>query len=1049
DTTGRPEGELTLRATAVDEDGNVATADRVVVVDNLDGGSVSGVVFKGPVGGATVKIYRFPDGVKGDLLGEGVTADDGGFTNIVLGNGYSGPLLIEAGGAGTYGEEAAPATTVTFDVTDQLRTVVPVYTDGDAVSGRAVTPLTSFVVTYYEFLRTQQTGTFAEVWGAARTTMQEHFGVPDLLGLQPLRPAQMTTFSSPAKYGLVLVGLSRMAWQASNQGGGDGGSFGTSMNALRVWKVLDQDLADGCWNGMAGSTPLVFGGTQSVADDSARKRLADAIVAYLGSAQNQTPFDGAADILPLLDTLSLAGPAAGDGTTCAAGELFPTPGDTYDQTPPVMTFEAPTPGADAYVRQSITVAALATDDLDLRPATVFTAPADLADLDADGDGTDRDATITIDTASRPDGPLTITATGTDDSGNVGTGTRTFTIDNTQPVIAIDGVTADGYYPGAVTLSFSQTEANPGTLTATLDGAAFASGQSVFGEGAHTLVVTAIDLAGNTATLTRAFTIDTTAPVVTINGVTQGAYYNSSRTITYALTDTNGGTVTATLDGASFTSGGAVSAEGVHTLRVTATDLSGNETVVTRTFTIDTTAPVIAISGVDANGFYDASVTITFTQTETNPSTLTAKLDGNPFASGQSVLASGAHTLIVTALDLAGNTASLTRTFTIDTAAPQITIVGVTQGAYYNNNRTITFSQTDANPGALTAELDGSAFASGASVGAEGVHTLVVTATDLAGNQASASRTFTIDKTAPVITVNGVTPNGFYGASVTITFSQADTNPDTLTATLDAAAFTSGQSVFSEGAHTLVVTATDRAGNTSTVNRTFTVDTTAPVVTINGVTQGAYYNVGKTITFTQADANPDALSATLDGLPFVSGSTVSVEGPHTVTVTAVDRAGNQTVASRSFTIDTISPVLSIGGIAANGYYNQSVTITYAQNDANPGTLSAKLDGGAFASGQSVFGEGAHTLVVTATDLAGNTSTLSRSFTIDTVAPQVTINGVTPGANYNTGKTITFAQNDANPGSLTGTLDGVAFASGTAVAAEGAHTLVVTATDLAGN
>jgi len=527
-TVGLAEGDLALRATAVDEEGNSASLEIHVAVDNIQGGVISGQVVKGPVGAAAVKVYRYTNGVKGTLLGElAATAADGSFTNLQLAD-FSGPIVIEAGTAGSYAEEAAPSTTVDLDVTDVLRAVVPDYHDGQTVGSIAVTPLTSFAVTYYEYLRTQQTGTFVEVFGAARTAMQEHFGISDISFVLPQRPAEMTTFSTPARYGLVLAGLSRTAWHASNQGGGDGGTFGTSMHALRVWKVLDQDLADGCWNGMAGPNALVYGGTQAVTANSTRKTLADAIVAYLGSPANQTPFTTAADILPLLETMSSSGPTSGSGDTCVAGQIFPTPGQNYDQIAPVVVFESPTPAA-GLVHQSIMVHASATDNL-TAPVASWAAPAGL--VDSDGVTTNAIVTGTINTTTLSDGPLTVTAQAQDASGNVGQVSRTYTVDNTPPTLTWPTPSGPTWYiasnpeiwwtsVGTPTLTGSATDANgvsvtvligSSTYSATMNGSEWTVSVPV-GSSATTVTVRATDAAGNTTSIAKTLRSDTMPPVV--------------------------------------------------------------------------------------------------------------------------------------------------------------------------------------------------------------------------------------------------------------------------------------------------------------------------------------------------------------------------------------------------------------------------------------------------------------------------------------------------------------------------------------------------------
>src|SRR5207245_2250985 len=125
---------------------------------------------------------------------------------------------------------------------------------------------------------------------------------------------------------------------------------------------------------------------------------------------------------------------------------------------------------------------------------------------------------------------------------------------------------------------------------------------------------------------------------------------------------------------------------------------------------------------------------------------------------------------------------------LDFTNPTITVNGVTEGSFYNSNRTISFTASDTNlaAGQPTATLDGAPFTSGSVVSAEAAHTLVVTASDRAGNSTTNTVHFTIDKTLPVISVSGVN-EGDALDTFTITFSATDANLATgqPTATLDA------------------------------------------------------------------------------------------------------------------------------------------------------------------------------------------------------------------------------------------------------------------------
>lgn len=130
---------------------------------------------------------------------------------------------------------------------------------------------------------------------------------------------------------------------------------------------------------------------------------------------------------------------------------------------------------------------------------------------------------------------------------------------------------------------------------------------------------------------------TTAPV--ISNVTEGGMYNQAVTPRF-----NSGT--ALLNGAPFTSGTTVTADGDYTLAVT-----NNIGITTIHFTVDTHPPIVA--GVTQNGVYTISPVITFNEG-------TATLSGFPFNSGDTVQTEGEHVLIVT--DRAGNTTTVRFSF---------------------------------------------------------------------------------------------------------------------------------------------------------------------------------------------------------------------------------------------------------------------------------------------------------------------------------------------------------------------------------------------------
>ncbi|WP_315112890.1 immunoglobulin-like domain-containing protein [Clostridium intestinale] len=387
----------------------------------------------------------------------------------------------------------------------------------------------------------------------------------------------------------------------------------------------------------------------------------------------------------------------------------------------------------------------------------------------------------------------------DKAGN--TTTVNFNIDGTAPKLS--DITDNAYYNKPVAPKFNEG-------TATLNGKPYVSGDEISEEGTYQLIVT--DEAGNVSTVN--FVIDKTPP--TVSDVLQDGQYNKDVNVTF-----NKGT--ATLNGKPYTSGTKISEEGTYELVVT--DQAGN--VSTVNFTIDKTAPII--DGVKNGEAYNKDVEVTFNEG-------TATLNGKPFESGSKVTKEGQYTIIV--VDKAGNIS--TRTFVIDKTAPVVS--GVEDGNHYNNKVNVSFNEG-------TATLNGATFTSGTDITEEGTYTLVVK--DNAGN--TTTKTFTIDKTAPV--VSNLKSGETYKEDMTPQFNEG-------TATLDGKPYEPGTPVTEEGSHTLVVK--DKAGNTTVVN--FTIDKSMPktldlkgkVQTSNRPVANAKVTLvdadGKTIGTTTTDEN---------------------------------------------------------------------------------------------------------------------------------------------------------------------------------------------------
>ena len=380
------------------------------------------------------------------------------------------------------------------------------------------------------------------------------------------------------------------------------------------------------------------------------------------------------------------------------------------------------------------------------------------------------------------------------------------------------------------------------------------------------------------------------------------------------------------------------------------------------------------------------------------------------------LAQGAHTFSVRAVDQAGNVdaSPATRSFTVDSAAPETTISSGANGPTNDTTPTFGFSSSESNS-TFQCAIDAGAFAACSGPGAthtpaalsQGAHTFSVRATDQAGNvdASPATRSFTVDSAAPETTISSGANGPTNDTTPTFGFSSSEPS-STFQCRFDSAAYVtcSGPgathtptSTLSQGNHTFSVRAVDQAGNTDATpaTRAFTVDTAAPNTTVSSGASGPTNDTTPSFGFTSNDGNAtfecrfDAAAYAACSGPGATHTPAAAlsEGAHTFSVRAIDQAGNvdASPATRSFTVDTAPPNTTITSGPSGATKNLTATFAFTSSESNS-TFQCRMDTASFATCTSsktyVTLTGAHVFEVRAIDAAGNTDPTPavRSFTV---------------------------------------------------------------------
>ena len=498
---------------------------------------------------------------------------------------------------------------------------------------------------------------------------------------------------------------------------------------------------------------------------------------------------------------------------------------------------------------------------------------------------------------------------------------------------------------------------------------------------------------------------------------------------------------------------AIIEDGTHNIELSGTDAVGNTGEPSSvSFVLDTIAPDVtpSLSGpIGNNGVYRGQVTVSFslgdepnedtnnyhwTATRTLPNqqpeeiSLTAtNFKTYPFT------ADGTYHITFYAVDLAGNVSETKSVdFAIDATAPQAQIIAP-EGTV-TNDANVTFNIRKPMWEGLTAKatifrkagdgvgeqqldpidipLTGAETSLSRAFSDTGVYRVELTITDAMGNTAIDSKTFTVDKNSPVISMTGANnydkfdkafdlevqiDEEFYASKqVSVKGTRTDidgkienldyrdsiapaTNPTIVKHTFD-----------QDGIYDITVYARDAAGNETTNSVHFVIDKTKPAIGDLSAYDNKVFNEFKwdiDLDELVSDLTVCDVHMYLNGSEYDGSSNIE-DGAYTLVIKAVDELGHESEKAVNFILDTKAPVFIVSGVEDGQIKNEAYKISVSLQLDEDILDSVQLNGKPITVSENntaqidVVEEGKYELILHARDAAGNEAEQTISFAFGT-------------------------------------------------------------------
>ncbi|UCG69448.1 MAG: right-handed parallel beta-helix repeat-containing protein [Thermoplasmata archaeon] len=547
-----------------------------------------------------------------------------------------------------------------------------------------------------------------------------------------------------------------------------------------------------------------------------------------------------------------------------------------------------------------------------------------------------------------DGPYQIQIDTVDLVGFVNSSIFLIIIDSEKPVIQLDTPANNSYIPAGTTLDFSIIDDNLQHVNYSLNGGLNVPLSSPFdiitngwSEGVNILQINAMDWAGNADSSWFFFTVDSTPVKIILNSPSNNSVLTEIPVLDFSAEDENLVHVYYSINGGNdilltepYDIISAGWDDGDYIVQFDTLDLAGNTNSPWFLIVIDTKSPKVILDTPKNNTILTHGEYFIFHFDEGNLMQVNYSVKGSrnitisePFNISLIGWDDGDYVIRINSLDFAGNSDSSWFFFVIDSTKPMIVLNSPENNIVFPSGIFLNFSVVEPNlmhvdySTNLTSNIViADPFDISTEGWKDGDYVILVRAVDLVGNYNSSLFFFSIDSTKPEIILQKPENNTLIPGGTPLDFSILDSNLAQVTYSINGKSsitlippFIISTSGWPEDDYTILINATDEAGNSNSSWFFFTIDSTLPYLWYDSSINHSTVPVGTTIQLNVSDIHLKEVLYSLDGgeystlLPPYTLSTIGwKDGIHIVNLKVLDAANNEVNSWFEITVDAIFP-----------------------------------------------------------------------------------------------------------------------------------------------